>query len=84
MKCQCGRMLATIAEFNRRTCNICHVTVVRPELIDGETRQARWARLNPDRRRKIHREGQRRRRAAASEAQADVAHVAKVANHLMG
>ena len=67
MKCKCGRMLSTILEFNRRTCDICYATVVLPERVNGETRQARWVRLNPDRRKKIHREGQRRRRAAAKE-----------------
>lgn len=30
---------------------------------EKETKQARWARLHPEERRKIHREGQARRRA---------------------
>ena len=76
MKCKCGRMLSTILEFNRRTCDTCYATVVLPERVNGETRQARWVRLNPDRRKKIHREGQRRRRAAASEARAQTDSVA--------
>ena len=42
-----------------------------------ETKQARWARTHPEKRRRIHREGQRRRRAKEKPAIADGLEVGK-------
>ena len=73
MRCLCGRELSTIREVNAKLCTICttsgaRVLDVRRSDVgvpENETREARWRRKHYLKRRQIHRDGQRRRRAAA-------------------
>ena len=68
MRCLCGRELGTIREVNAKLCTICTTLGTRPSNVgapEHETREARWRRKHYLKRRQIHRDGQRRRRAAA-------------------
>ena len=60
----------TILQVTRRLCDECWVMPAPPG--DGIRADKRWRRNHPDQRRVIHREGQRRRRAAEKLAAAGV------------